>query len=277
FLISNLFIIIPTAVIMYSGIAFLLLPQIPVVSTTIALILEKSIILMNKGLAFIEHAPYAGIGKIWLTTSEYILLYIIIICAFYFLFEKKVWLVKVCAACTLLFCISLGIKNIRLPGSNQIAWLNLKKHPGIIFRHGNEAIVLTDIKATDKSYQYSIQPYLDSCQVSDISMIGLHQNIKTPWLAKENNFIQFMNKKVFVFDGTYNRALPEKIITDYMYITGNPASGLSTINNYINYRMLVIDGSNSDNLLYQAEGQAHIKKAKYKILKRNNSFISVSN
>jgi competence protein ComEC len=278
FLISNLFIIIPTAVIMYSGIVFLLLPQIPAISKTMALILEKSIVLMNKGLAFIEHTPYASIGKIWLTTGEYILLYAIIVSAFYFLYDKKAWLLKVSIACTLLLCISLSIKNISLSRSNQIAWLNLKKHPGVIFRHGNKAIVLTDIKTTDKTFQYSIQPYLDSCQVGDIKMISLGQNIKTPWVAKENDFIQFMNTRIFVFDGTqYHSMPPEKLTADYMYITGNPATGLNTINNYIDYQTLVIDGSNSDKLLYQVEGQAIVKKTNYKILKRNNSLISVSN
>ncbi len=277
FLLSNLFIIIPTAVIMYSGIVFLLLPQIPVISASIAFVLEKSIILMNKGLAFIEHAPYASIGGIWLTTSEYILLFIIILSAFYFLYDKKAWLLKISAVCTLLFCVSVSVKNIRLAQSNQIAWLNLKKHPGTIFRHGHQAIVVTDIVATDKTYQYSIQPYLDSCQVSGVKMIGLDQPIKTHWLAKQNNLIQFMDTKIFIFDGTYYNPLAGKLVTDYMYITGNPASGLSRVNNYVDYRMLVIDGSNSNHLLYQAESQANIKKANYKILKRNNSLISVSN
>lgn len=233
---------------------------------------------MNKGLAFIEHAPFSSWGKIWLTTAEYILLYAIIVSAFYFLYDKKVWLLKTGIACTLILCISLSIKNVSLSRSNQIAWLNLKKHPGIVFRHGNEAVVLTDIKTTDKTFQYSIQPYLDSCQVSNIKMISLGQNVKTPWLAKDNDLIQFMNTKIFVLDGKhYHSAFPEKLATDYMYITGNPAAGLSTINNYFQYQMLVIDGSNSDKLLYQAEDQTSIKKTNYKILKRNNSLISVSN
>jgi competence protein ComEC len=194
------------------------------------------------------------------------------------LYDKKAWLFKAILACTLLLCISLGIKSISLSQSNQIAWLNLKKHPGIVFKHGNEAIVVTDIKTTDKAFQYSVQPYLDSCQVSDIKMISLNQPIKTSWLAKENNLIQFMNTRIIVFDGgNYNHTPPQKLKVDYMYITGNPVSGLNEINNYIDYPMVVIDGSNSDRLLRQAENQASIKKIGYKILKRNISLISVSN
>jgi predicted membrane metal-binding protein len=51
FLISNLVIVIPTAIIMYAGMAYLLLPDIPFISSVLGWILEKSILLMNKVLA----------------------------------------------------------------------------------------------------------------------------------------------------------------------------------------------------------------------------------
>ncbi|WP_431198666.1 ComEC/Rec2 family competence protein [Mucilaginibacter sp. P25] len=89
FLFSNLFIIIPTAVIMYSGIFYLLLPQIPFISAGLAWLLEKTILLMNAVLAWFEHLPFASINKIWLTATEYLLLYAIIICFFTFCTIEK--------------------------------------------------------------------------------------------------------------------------------------------------------------------------------------------
>ena len=204
FLISNLFVIIPAAVAMYSGILYLLLPQIPLVSKSIAFVIEKAIILMNKGLAVIEHAPFAGINTLWPKPSEYLLLYIIIISLFYFLTDlndKKPWLLKISLVCTLLLSLSWSIKRINLSRSNTITWLNLKKHKGVVFKNGNEAIVLTDLKNTDKIYQYSIQPYLDSCQVSNTTVYDFNQDINTPWLIKKYGLIQFLNKRILIFDG----------------------------------------------------------------------------
>jgi len=276
FLFSNLFIIIPSAVIMYSGILFLLLPQIPVVSGYIAWILEKSIIIMNKALALIEHAPFASMGKIWLTTSEYLLLYTIILCAFYFMYDKKPWLLKTSLVCTLLFCTSWSIKRVNASATNRIAWLNLKKHAGMVFKKGNEAMVLTDITADDKIYRYSIQPYLDSCQVKSVNVIHINQDVKTPWLVKKDHFIQFLDKKIMLLDGeTYNK-LPRMLKTDYLYLTGNPGAALNQLGD-IDYSMLIIDGSNSDNLIRDAQKVANIKTGNIKILKRNNSLITVSN
>jgi competence protein ComEC len=278
FLISNLFIIIPSAVIMYSGILYLLLPQIPVISKSIAFVLEKTILLMNKGLAVIEHTPYASISKIWLTTGEYLLLYIIIICLFYFLYDKKLWLLKVSLVSVLLLCISFSVKRIGQTKSETIAWLNLKKHQGIIFKNGNKAIVLSDIKKTDKTWQYSIQPYLDSCQINNVSLIDLNQDIKTSWLIKKYALIQFLDKKILLFNGqTWDNSLNGRLKTDFVYFTGNPHIDLNKINDNLDFNMLVVDGSNSDNLIAAIEKQAKDKGINYKILKRNISFISVSN
>jgi competence protein ComEC len=278
FLISNLFIIIPTTVIMYSGILFLLLPQIPVVSGSIAYILEKSIVLMNKTLAVIEHAPYASINKIWLTTSEYLLLFAIIVGLFYFLYNKKSWLLVACTVCVLLLSLSVSIKRIRLSRTNSIAWLSLKKHTGIILKNGNNAIVFTDLKSTDKIYQYSVQPYLDSCQMTNIKLLNLDKDIKTSWLIKKNDLIQFFDKRIFIYNGQLkNNLFSQKLKTDYIYVTGNKESGLTAINDNFDYHTLILSGDNSDDLIHRMGQLKKNKPAGYITLKRNKSFISISN
>ncbi|MDB5008749.1 MAG: hypothetical protein JWP45_3142 [Mucilaginibacter sp.] len=278
FLISNLFIIVPSAIIMYSGILYLLLPQIPVLSKVIAFVLEETIIIMNKGLAAIEHTPYADISKIWLTTPEYLLLYIIIICLFYFLYEKKLWLLKLSLLCTLLLCLSLSYKTLRLSRADSITWLNLKKHKGIVFKHGNQAIVWSDLKQSDKIYQYSIQPYLDSCKVTNVRLVVPDGDIKNEWFVKRNNLIQFLNKRVFIFDGNIsNSIMPEKVKTDYIYYTGNPGTELNNLKSNFDFRWLIIDATNSDSRIGKIKNQATGGNINYSILKRNNSIVSISN
>lgn len=278
FLVSNLFIIIPTMVIMYSGIIYLLLPQIPFVSKAVAFVLENSILLMNKFLTWIEHLPFASVSKIWLTTAEYLLLYAVIISLFYFLYDKRSWLLKLSLLCTLFLCISLSLKRINTSSTNNIAWLNLNKHKAIVFKNGNSAIILTDLKDTDKTYHFSIQPYLDSCQVSNTRLLALNQNIKVPWLVKKDGLVQFLNTKMFLLNGQpTDESLSPKIKTDYIYVTGNPHTSLMAINNNFDYHLLIVDGSNNDAYVSRLKDEAEHKKMKYKILKRNISLITVSN
>ncbi|MDB5115290.1 MAG: hypothetical protein JWQ79_782, partial [Mucilaginibacter sp.] len=278
FLISNLFIIIPAEVIMCTGIAYLLIPQLPIISASLGFVLEKSILIMTKVLAVIEYSPFASIGKIWLTTAEYLLAYLVIICLFYFLFDKKTWLLKVSLVVLFLLGLSISIKRINALRSDSITFLNLKKHRGLVFKTGEKAIILSDINATDKNYQYAVQPYLDSCKITDTALYNLKQNINTAYLKKNNNLIQFQNKKILIYNkGTQNKQLLQKLKIDYLYITGNPHTNITEINKNYNYATLVIDGSNTDRLVNDLEKQAKAMQISYQIIKRNNSFTVASN
>jgi competence protein ComEC len=277
FLVSNLFIIIPSAIIMYTGILYLLLPQIPFVSKCLGYMLDKSIVLMNKVLALIEHAPFASIGKIWLTTSEYLLAYVIIITLFYFLFDPQKWKLQLTLLATLLLCISISVKRVMVFKHDQIAMLNLKKHRALIFKTGNSAVVLTDMTADDKNYQYAVQPYLDSNKVATSSLVNLNNDIDTGFFVKKLNLIQFNQKRVVVFDKQLqNKILPQKLKIDYLYVTGNPKTVLSTINKSFDYKCLIIDASNTDRLVKSLQNKAQALHINYQVLKRNNSAIIAS-
>ncbi len=155
FLISNLFIIVPSELIMIAGLTYLVMPDIPFVSSALGWILEKLILLMDRVLAEIEHFPYSSISRIWITPVEYLLLYVIIIALFYFLYDRKIWPLRLTLICMLLLAFSIGYKRWNNSRSNQIAFLSLKKHTGIALKKGNDAIILTDLRDTDKTYRYS--------------------------------------------------------------------------------------------------------------------------
>ncbi|MDP9081544.1 MAG: ComEC family competence protein [Bacteroidota bacterium] len=278
FLVSNLFIIIPTEIIMLSGIVYLLLPQIPFVSKPIAWVFEQTILVMNRLLTWIEHLPFASIAKIWITTTEYLLLYTIIICLFYFLYNRATIFLKVGVAAILILSISISLKRIDMEHESNIAWLNVNKHKAIIFKDGDKAVILTDLKDTDKTYRYSIQPYLDSCQVSHTCLLAVNRDIKTPWIIKQGGLIQFLNHRIFILNSQPEAEnLPEKIKTNYIYITGNPHTTLAVINNTFDYQTFIADGSNSDAYIDRLKSAAGNKNTNYKILKRNISFGTVSN
>ena len=278
FLVSNLFILIPAEFIICVGMAYLLLPEIPIISTVLGWVLEKSILIMNKVLVVIEQAPFASIGKIWLTTTEYLLACALIICVFYFLFDRKKWVIKFSLAIMLLLGISISAKRINTLRSDSIIFLNMRKHQGLVFKHGDQAIILSDINNTDKNYQYSVQPYLDSCKIADTIIRNLKQNIRSAYLIKTNNIIQFQNKKVLLFNkDLQGKQLPEKLNIDYLYVTGNPHTSLNEINKNYAYASLVIDGSNSNALVDSLEHQAKNQHINYRVIKRNNSFIVSSN
>jgi len=274
FLLSNILVIIPVTLIIYAGLLELLLPQMAYVSKALGYVLEKTILLMNKALLFIEHAPFASINKIWINSAEYLLLYAIIISLFYFLHDKKAWQFRFGLICMLLLSINICYKKIEAQRSNTIAFLNMRKHTGIVLRHGTQAVVLSDLSDTDKNYQYSVQPYLDSSGIDKVSVCNLQQNIRSAYVLKKGNLLQFGNERILILNKQAdNILLNNKLNTNYLYITGNPHTDINTLNKNYTYQTLVIDGSNTDNLINNLQQ----KMQNCRVLKRNNSMVLVSN
>jgi len=177
----------------------------------------------------------------------------------------------------LFFCISIGLKSIDMQQRDNIAWLNINKHKAIIFKHGKSAVLLTDLRDRDKAYKYSIQPYLDSCQVNNLRLLSPDKNIGLPWMAKSGGLIEFMNKRVFILNSPPADDVREtRVNTNFIYITTNPKAGLAVINRNFDFDRMIIDGTNSDAYIKRLTTAADSNKTNYNILKRNISQISVS-
>jgi competence protein ComEC len=275
FLVSNLLIVIPVSIILYSGILLLLLPQMAVLSQALGYVLEKCILLMNKALSYIEHAPYASIGKIWLTTFEYLLLYAVTLLAFYFIYNKQARFIKATLICTLLFSISIGIKHLKTDITRSVTFLNLRKHSGVVFKNGNKGIVLTDLPDTDKNFKFAIQPGLDSNRITDYKVYNLNNNIQSAYLIKQGELVQFLNKRlVIVNHGVATTSIPLHLQNNYLYITNNTYPDTAII---AKSNMLIIDGSNTDKHITKLSEVANKLNVNYKVLRRNKSFTAISN
>lgn len=278
FLLSNVLAVLPVTIIMYTGIVYLLLPQIPVVSKCLGYILEHTILLMNKMLTIIERLPFVSITKIWITGVECLLLYAIIIALFYFLYDRKAWLLKACLVCILSLSISISLEKINTQQTNSLAFLSLRKHIGIVMKNGDKAVVISDLPDTDKNYKYSIQPYLDSSGVSDVKLYNLKQDMHSAFAAKRYDLIQFRDKTILICKGQGNDdKLNNALKPGYVYLTGNARGFVNAINKKHQQQMLVIDGSNSDKLIGLLKKQADSCNVKYSVLKRNKSLLVVSN
>jgi competence protein ComEC len=228
-------------------------------------------------LIFIEYQPFASISKIWLTTLEYLLLYIIIGFTFYFLFKPKKWILKGLLAATLFLSIVISFKRWETNRSSDLVFLNLRKHSGMVFREGNSAIVVSDLADTDKNYKYSIQPYLDSCKIYNVHICNLNEKSTSTYFLKHDNLIQFRDKRIVIIDKQHAGIKQKgKFNVDYLFVTGNPNVDITYLNKNYNYQMLVIDGNNSNTLCDRLKNEASLLHIKYKILKRNNSLRIIS-
>jgi competence protein ComEC len=176
-----------------------------------------------------------------------------------------------------LLSISFSYKKATSAKTHTITFLNMRSHTGIVMRNGNQAIVLSDLSDTNKNYRYSIQPYLDSCKLTDVTIYNPKQNINSNYALKRSNLIQFFDKRILLFDKSIsNCALNNKLMADYIYITGNPYTNFNNINKNYTYQQLLISAANSDRFINQIQ-QIKWPAANFILLKRNKALIAVSN
>jgi len=279
FLGSNLFILLPSFVIMCAGMAFLLLAQLnlTMLAKIAAVILEQTILFMNKGLQLMEHSPYALIGKIWLTRWELLLLLGIVVLLFCLVYYKKGGLLITMMAGVLILCSSWSIKQITAQRVTNATFFNLKKHTAILFKQGNRGILLTNLADTDKSYKYAIQPCIDSMQIGGLTIVPFKQDVTTGFLLKKGDLLRFMNTDILIINKTasYKKASP-KLQAGYLFVTGSPHS-MDAVNNVFNYQTLIADANNSDQAIGRLKAGADRFGKKIVILKRNKSLIIQSN
>ncbi|TFF34676.1 ComEC/Rec2 family competence protein [Mucilaginibacter psychrotolerans] len=269
FLLSNLLIILPVMLIMYSGLLLLLLPQLPWVSGILGYVLEHSILVMNKALAWIEQVPFASIGKIWLNGPEHLLLYLLIVAAFCFFYKGNKIYLKLGVVTMLVFCISISLKKYNADRINAISFLDLRKHMGIIFKNGSSGVVLTDLAYTHKTFQYAIQPGLDSMQIAHYTLLKPDSNIRLPYFIKQQNLVQFNNTRLLLLNQSWQLpSIPRQLNVQYLYLSGNALINKKAINGLV----VIADGSNSDIYIDKLKNIA----VNCKILKRNKSIIIAS-
>ncbi|MDB5150253.1 MAG: hypothetical protein JWQ57_4273, partial [Mucilaginibacter sp.] len=147
-----------------------------------------------------------------------------------------------------------------------------------VFKNGNHAVVLSNLADTDKNYNYSIKPYLDSCKINDVALYKPDQDIRSAFLRKQGNLIQFRNQSIAIINKDYADTISaRKLKTGYLYITGSPKIPLAIINKNHEYHTIIIDATNTPKNVQFIVDQARTLHANYVVLKRNKSFVAASN
>src|SRR6202012_6112029 len=137
----------------------------------------------------------------------------------------------------MLIAISVAFKRYHAMNTNTLTFFSLRKNTGILFRNGDNAVLLSDLKPTDKIYQYSIQPYLDSCKITSLQNVDLDDELKNSYLVKQQNLLHFGDKNLLIIDkASQNDLFAGKLNLDYIYITGSPEVDLNQLKQNYNFK-----------------------------------------
>jgi competence protein ComEC len=275
FLFSNMLIALPVALIMYSGIAFLVLLQF--ITYLPAKLLHGlgdglGILIhgVNKSLMVIESMPYASLQFFPYQGWFYMALFLAIILmmiAVQFRLKRPAVASLMIAAVLITYS---SFHRIQLQEQQQLILYSLRKNRAISFVEGRHAFVFSDMEPTEKNYTFSVKPSLDA--FADRQFIALNHNSRSP-VFYDDNFIVFHGWKMLLCDNRFAErsfaAVPE---VEAVILSNNPKIKLRQLKEKIKFSMLFADATNKDYRLKQWEEQAKALGIKLYVLKRKRHY-----
>lgn len=241
FLISNLFILLPVSLIMYLGIAILVL-RLDILGS----IFEWIINFNNIGLKWISELPFASISGIWISEPELFLLSTLLLagCLAFTFFSKKLIYVALTALC--LLTLNFGFKQYQTSQQQQVIFFSLRNSSAIGFVHRNQAWLLTDLDENSKVLRSAVKPALEQAGVTNIRYLNIHQNLKSQKLQIKEHQVRFLNFHLLFVDSCFNnKVLQTPLQADVLNISQFPKLDLQQLLEQCQTKQLIIDGSNT--------------------------------
>ena len=273
FLISNLFIVLPVIGMMYAGIFFLLLPW-DVILRPLGQFLNALIEFTNHVLFYLEHLPFANWDKLWISLPQYLLLYIIIVCAVLAIIHRNKWTLTVAFSAMLVFCLSVSLQSIVNYNRNELVFFALRKNFAVAYQHKSESIVLTDLKANDKTWGFSINPAIDQSGSIKKSVYGFNSQTRNKTYSLGLNYMQFGNYKVIKWDKSFNKKQYSDLVqVDGLWLSGSPTITIANLIKNVQFKHLLIDATNPDYKIKKWKEEAKKLNLKVHVLKKNPAFI----
>jgi competence protein ComEC len=273
FLLSNLLIVFPVAIIMYAGIAFLFMP-FELLNRIFGLFLNWLIILTNDILYKIENLPFSALEGIWITTFELFLVSLLIILFIFwqtFKIKPFVWLGLISV---LLLSISTSYKSIQNYTREELIFYSLRKNTAIAYLYQGKAVVISDIESLDKLINYSIKPILLSKGTDEIHYVGIDKQQSGNRYCLGVEFMQFGNFRVIRWKNDFNNlALSNKIDVDVVLIQNIKFTDLSNLKKRVNFKTLILESDIPDYTIQKYLEEAKKLKINCLSLKKNPAYI----
>jgi competence protein ComEC len=246
FWLSNLFMTPISSVVIIGGMIMLLVFFIPYINIMVAFFVSKMICVMNLGVEWIESLPFSIIKGLYIDTSQFVILLLILLSLLLFveLKEKRLFFCMMILSSLFLF---VNLNNVlKQKNQKEMVIYSINNATAIDFLCGREHFLLSDsIFFNDKSsFSYNIENFLVKKGVFfNGKTIRFCDNFDDNFVKKRKSVVIFGEKALGMSDGSdlISDTLSYKITLDFMFVYGKKRQSLSLLLNVYNFDYLIID------------------------------------
>ncbi len=251
FLITNLAVIPMAGVIIYAAIATLVLYPIPILGYVAGKVLYFVLLALHQSVKFIEGLPYSTSTNVFISFSETIAVFLVIILLFSFLMSKIRKALVYALIFTALITVSVSARSIMREGNHKFVVYHVNNSTAIDFISGKNIVCLTCENLSDNPgrMNFHIQENRVVSGISDIiedNLVDEGAIVNGISYIRKGSLISFGELTIFLLDGTVPRHLPKvEFEIDYLIVTGNAQISPREVLENLSPRKVVVDASNS--------------------------------
>ena len=250
FLITNLWVIPLTGVVLYLGAALQAFSWVPLLSDALAWLLQKTLWLFNGGVYFIEKLPWVNIDNIHLNNAQIGLMFGMIFSLALYIELRRRRLLYLCACFIIVFSGIGHWQSLSQSRQQFLAVYNVKNSSYIHFFDGRHSVALRDDRSINSNFDFNLKPFFISRGIADnpCSTYDVNTRFKDTCIRHigiYRGFIQAGRQLIKVLNASPE--FPRSCIpVDYLIVTSAYTQAPETALAYYRPQQIILDASVSN-------------------------------
>ncbi len=273
FLVSNLAIVLPVAIIMYSGILFMFIP-FPALLFYTGHFLSLLIKFTNEILFAIENFPFSSLDGIWISSTECFMICLLIIILSIRLQTNFLKYNLPIATLVILLCLSVSLTWIRNYNGHQVIFYNLRRSSAIGYVFKGRSVIVSDLDPYSKLINFSVLPVIKSKGSRKELFYTTESAFMGDSYTGNSHYYQFGFYRILRWSKSLdNIEFSKRLLVDAVLISDNPRVSIKKVANCLTFSRIIIDSNNPDYKINQWVFEANDMGLDYYVLKKNPSLI----
>jgi len=257
FMLTNIFVVPLSSLIIYTGIFVLAVASIPIVAYLSAQLLAGMIWLLNAIIHFIEGMPFSTLQDIYITLPDVLLMFAMIIGGFqFFTTRRAIWVMALLVLMTARMLIHIETRWERARDSRFVVY-HSRDGPLIRFSSTDRAVIFYDGKRSGLPLslverEQKVHGDLKACKIVLPRFLWLgspEAEHRIPaemnTLKKTGSFFQFSGKTIALLSRKFPVGFKRSLPVDFLIITGDPKVKMEEIRSIFHPDLVIIDATNS--------------------------------
>lgn len=245
FLLSNLWVIPLSSLILYASVVLLLFTPFPALQSWLAGLLERLVWLQNEGLRIVEHLPYASFDGIWVDGWDVLLFYLVLalFCACLACFIPK-RLYALLLLCLLWGAYRMFSLHASLPEPG-IAFYNVGRQPAVhcLTEGARSWLVGVDSLPDVERLSRSLAVHWRRLRLAPPCPVA--QDYADSCLSVRNGLLTYGGRRVCILNDSRwdGKAAPIPLHIDYLYVCRGYKGSLEELDALFDVDFVVFDAS----------------------------------